>query len=111
MSIPRNHQNAIIVTPATLKHQIITRINTLVHKAGGSYYGYNTECLLSIQGKNIYGLETKGRDVYVMMVVHDGDDLTSYNANEFFIEELWEIYLICNPIYALNTAIYGSNQE
>jgi hypothetical protein len=120
MSISRNHESAIVVTPATLKHQIITRINTLVNKAGGDYYTYNDDGtptpLVTIEGNDVFGLETKGRDVFIMSVPF-GDDWNAdgefipYNANEFFLEQLWEIYLACEPIYSSKMVDYGSLQE
>ena len=58
MSISRNHESAIVVTPATLKHQVITRINTLVNKVGGSYYEYDEQgtpkSLASIEGNDVF---------------------------------------------------------
>jgi hypothetical protein len=120
MSIARNHESAIVVTPSTLKHQIITRINTLVNKAGGDYYTYNDDGtptpLVTIEDVEVYGLETKGRDVFLMAVVNsdewNGDgDFTPYNANDFFVEQLWDVYVACEPIYSSKMVDYGSLQE
>ena len=120
MSIARSHENAVVVTPATLKHQIITRINTLVKKAGGSYYDYDEQNLpkpiASIEGNDVYGLETKGRDVFIMSVPYGDEwnfdgEFVPYNANDFFVEQLWEIYMACEPIYSSKMVDYGSFQE
>lgn len=121
-NINRSHENAVVVTPATLKHQIITRINTLVNKAGGDYYptdekGY-AKPLAVIEGYEIHGLETKGRDVYLLGVPSDENDAINiddepepYNANEFYIEHLWQIYMACEPIYLSKFNDYGNFQE
>jgi hypothetical protein len=120
MSISRSHESAIVVTPATLKHQIITRINTLVKKAGGSYYQYDEQnmpkSLASIEGNDVYGIETNGRDVYLMTTLENdpgntGGDFVPYNANEFFIEQLWDIYVACEPIYTTKFHDYGVMNE
>ena len=122
MSISSSHQTAIVVTPATLKHQIITRLNTLVSKTGGAYYptddGGYTKPLAEIEGMEVHGLETKGRDVYLMTIPTDEtaainmeDDYLPYNANEFYLEQLWEIYLGCEPIYQSKFNDYGSIQD
>jgi hypothetical protein len=122
MSISSSHQTAIVVTPATLKHQIITRLNTLVSKTGGAYYptddGGYTRPLAEIEGMEVHGLETKGRDVYLMCIPSDEDaannmeeDYEPYNANEFYLEQLWEIYLGCEPIYQSKFNDYGSIQD
>jgi hypothetical protein len=120
MSISRNHESAIVVTPATLKHQVITRINTLVNKAGGSYYEYDEhgtpKSLASIEGNDVFGLETKGREVFIMSVPYGDEwnkdgEFVPYNANEFFLEQLWEIYLACEPIYSSKFNDYATFQE
>ena len=122
MSVQSSHQTSIVVTPATLKHQIITRLNTLVSKSGGAYYptddsGY-TKTIVEIEGMEVHGLETKGRDVYLMTIPTDEtaannmeDDYLPYNANEFYLEQLWEIYLGCEPIYQSKFNDYGSIQD
>jgi hypothetical protein len=120
MSIQRRHENAIVVTPATLKNQIVTRINTLVNKAGGEYYFYDSEgftkSVVEIEGMEIHGVETKGREVYLLGVSSESDSITDneytpYNVKEFFIEQLWEIYLACEPIYQLKFNDYATTQE
>jgi hypothetical protein len=120
MSIARNHESAIVVTPATLKHQIITRINTLVKKSGGSYYEYDEQNmpkpLVTIEGNDVFGLETKGRDVFIMSVPYGDEwntdgDFIPYNATEFFVEQLWEIYMACEPIYLSKFNDYATFQE
>jgi hypothetical protein len=120
MSIARNHESAIVVTPATLKHQIITRINTLVKKSGGSYYEYDEQNmpkpLVTIEGNDVFALETKGRDVFIMSVPYGDEwntdgDLIPYNATEFFVEQLWEIYMACEPIYLSKFNDYATFQE
>lgn len=121
-NISRSHENAIVVTPATLKQQIIIRINTLVNKAGGEYYFYDdegyTKPAVEIEGMEIHGVETKGREVYLLGVTSEGEgsspsegEYTPYNATEFFIEHLWEIYMACEPIYVSKFNDYASFQE
>lgn len=121
-NISPSHQTSIVVTPSTLKHQIITRLNTLVNKAGGSYYptddkGY-TKPLAEIEGMEVQGLETKGRDVYLMTVstdettnVNAEEDYTPYDAKEFYLEQLWEIYMACEPIYQSKFNDYATIQD
>ena len=122
MSIQRSHATAIVITPSTLKHQLITRLNTLVKKEGGTYYptdesGY-TNPLTEIEGMEVHGIEVKGRDVYLMMVSTDPDvanntdeDYTPYNANEFYIEQLWQVYMACEPIYQSKFNDYATIQD
>ena len=120
-NINRSHETAIVVTPATLKHQIITRLNTLVSKQGGGYYPTDekgkTKALTMIEGMEIHGIETKGRDVYIFGVPTDDDvannteDAEPYNANEFYLEQLWEIYMACEPIYQSRFNDYASFQD
>lgn len=121
-NISRSHETSIVVTPATLKHQIITRLNTLIGKSGGAYYptdekGY-TKPLTEIEGMEVHGLETKGRDVYLMTIPTDEDahnnmeeDYEPYNANEFYIEQLWQVYMSCEPIYQSKFNDYGTIQD
>ena len=121
-NISRSHETAIVVTPATLKNQIIIRLNTLVNKAGGAYYPTDdmghTKPLAVIEGYEIHGIETKGRDVYLMGVPNDeniainlDDDQEPYNAKEFYLEQLWEVYLGCEPLYQSRFNDYASFQE
>lgn len=120
MSIDRSHQTAIVVTPATLKHQIITRINTLVGKTGGKYYTYDDQNMPKpitiIEDVEVYGLETKGKDVYLMAVLTSDEwntdgELAPYNANEFFLEQLWDVYMALEPIYQSKMVDYGTLQD
>jgi hypothetical protein len=116
-----SHQTSIIVTPPTLKQQIIIRMNTLVNKAGGKYYDHDEQGmpkpLTTIEDVDVYGVETNGRDVYLMAVVNTDewntdDDFTPYNANEFFLEQLWNVYLALEPIYESKFNDYANfNQD
>lgn len=120
--ISRTHEASIVATPATLKHQIITRLNTLVNKVGGVYYptdaSGNTKPIAEIEGVEIHGLETKGRGVYLIGVPTDetlamnleGEN-EPYNADEFYLEQLWEVYLGCEPIYQSKMVDYGTLQD
>lgn len=121
-NITRSHENSIIITPNTLKQQIVIRLNTLVSKVGGSYYPTdergNTKPLAVIEGYEIHGIETKGRDVYLMGVPSDEniainleDECEPYNANEFYLEQLWEVYMGCEEIYQSRFNDYGSVQD
>ena len=121
-NINRSHENAIVVTPATLKQQIIIRLNTLVNKEGGEYYFYDdegfTKPAVEIEGMEIHGIETKGREVYLLGVPSEGEDPSQsegeyipYNATEFFIEHLWEIYMACEPIYQSKFNDYATIQD
>lgn len=121
-NINRSHETSIVVTPATLKHQIVTRLHTLVGKSGGMYYptdeqGYSKP-LTEIEGMEVHGIETKGRDVYLMTIPTDEDaavnmeeDYEPYNANEFYIEQLWQVYMACEPIYQSRFNDYASFQD
>ena len=123
-NISRSHENAIVVTPATLKQQIIIRLNTLVNKAGGGYYfqdddGYSKP-ITEIDGVEIHGIETKGRELYLMtvstdpdVVINNDDDegYVPYNANEFYIEQLWQVYLGCEPLYQSRFNDYALFQD
>lgn len=121
-NITRSHETSIVVTPATLKHQIIIRLHTLLSKVGGKYYhedeSGHTIPLTTIEGMEIHGLETKGRDVYLMGVPADEniamnleDEHGPYNADEFYVEQLWEIYMACEPIYQSKFNDYGTMQD
>jgi hypothetical protein len=116
-----SHQASIIITPPMLKQQIIIRMNTLINKAGGKYYDHDVhgmpKPLTTIEDVDVYGVETNGRDVYLMAVVNtdvwnpDGD-FTPYNANEFFLEQLWNVYLALEPIYESKFNDYANfNQD
>jgi hypothetical protein len=120
MSFKSSHQSSIIITPATLKEQIIIRINTLVNRNGGSYYEYDEHGvpmpITTIEDADVCGIETKGRDVYIMTHVPDDfgnvdDALIPYNANEFFLEQLWDVYMACEPIYQHKFLDYATIQE
>lgn len=122
MSLNSSHQTAIVITPALLKEQIIIRLHTLIYKSGGSYFPMdekgNTKPLAVIEGMEIHGVQTKGRDVYLMGVPTDeniainlDDELEPYNANEFFIEHLWQIYMACEPIYVSKFVDYAAIQD
>lgn len=123
-NISSSHQTSIVVTPATLKHQIITRLNTLVSKVGGSYYptddNGNTKPMAVIDEMEIHGLETKGRELYVMCVPTDetvainldiDNDIAPYDANDFYLEQLWDIYMACEPIYQSKFNDYATIQD
>jgi hypothetical protein len=123
MSIQRNHENAIAITPPTLKQQIIIRLNTLIKKEGGEYYFHkvdmkSTNSVIEIEGMKIHGLKTKDRDLYVIAVSTNEDVINNtdekyitYNAKEFYIEQLWEIYIACNPIYQSKFNDYATTQD
>lgn len=122
MSFNSSHQTAIVITPALLKEQIIIRLHTLIYKSGGSYYPTdekgNTKPLAVIEGMEIHGIQTKGRDVYLMGVPTDENiainldgETEPYNANEFFIEHLWQIYMACEPIYVSKFVDYAAIQD
>jgi hypothetical protein len=112
MAISRVHENAVVVTPDTLKHQIITRLNTLVNKNGKTFnFGKHGE-LPEVQESLVDSIETKGRQV-LLNVIHeeDSNQVHQYNANEFYIEDLWKLYMACEPIYQSRFIDYGSIQE
>lgn len=120
MSISRNHESSIVVTPATLKQQIIIRLNTLVNKQGGKYYTYDEQDtpkpIVVIEDVEVYGLETKGRDLFLMAVMSSDDwnfdgEFEPYNANEFFLEQLWDVYMACEPIYQSKFNDYATIQD
>lgn len=122
MALASTHQSQIIITPKTYKEQIIIRLRTLVGKAGGSYFptdenGYTTP-LAEIEGLDIHGLHVKGNELYLMTVPTEDseswnidDEYTPYNADEFFIEQLWDIYLACEPIYQHKFLDYASASQ
>lgn len=123
-NISSSHQTSIVVTPATLKHQIITRLNTLVGKAGGEFYPTdekgNTKPLTTIDGMEVQGIESKGRSVYLMCVPSDEtvainldieEGIAPYDANDFYLEQLWDVYMACEPIYQSRMVDYGSMQD
>lgn len=118
MSITRSHENAIVVTPATLKHQLVTRLHTLVSQSGGKYFPKDDEGIPTqvevVNGIYIYGIQVKGRNVYFMGVPSDehiaigaDDELYSYDANDFYIEQIWDVYLGCEPLYKMKHYNYG----
>lgn len=122
MSQSSSHITSIIITPPMLKEQIIIRLHTLLSKRGGSYYPTDdkghTQPLAVIEGYEVHGLETKGRDVYLMGVPADentainlDDEVEPYNANEFYLEHLWQVYLACEPIYVSRFNDYASFQD
>jgi len=122
MSIKPSHQTSIVITPPMLKEQIILRLRTLIAKQSGSYYptdsSGNTVPLATIEGMEIHGIETKGNSVYLMAVpsdenisINNDDNPEPYNANEFFIEHLWQIYMACEPIYQSKFVDYASIQD
>lgn len=122
MSQSSSHITSIIITPPMLKEQIIIRLHTLLSKRGGSYYPTDdkghTQPLAVIEGYEVHGLETKGRDVYLMGVPNDeniainlDDEVEPYNANEFYLEHLWQVYLACEPIYVSRFNDYASFQD
>lgn len=111
-----SHISSVVITPATLKEQIIIRILTLLNKQGGYYYpkdnNDNETNLAVIEGMEIRGLEVKDRNVYLMTAnIAIEDELVPYNANEFYIEQLWGIYLACEPIYISKFTDYGAIQD
>ena len=78
----------------------------------------NTKPIAVIEGVEIHGLETKGRDVYLMGVPTDEniainleDEHEPYNAKEFYLEHLWQVYLGCEPIYQSRFNDYASFQD
>lgn len=122
MSQSTAHISSIVITPPMLKEQIIIRLNTLVNKAGGVYRPIDdkghTKPLAVIEGYEIHGIETKGRDVYLLGVPTDEniainleDDHTPYNAKEFYLEHLWQVYLGCEPLYQSRFNDYASFQD
>jgi len=122
MSQSSSHITSIVITPPMLKQQIIIRLHTLVGKRGGSYFPTdekgNTKPIAVIEGVEIHGIETKGRDVYLMGVPTDeniainlDDEVEPYNANEFYLEHLWQVYLGCEPIYESRFNDYASFQD
>ncbi len=122
MSQSSSHITSIVITPPMLKQQIIIRLHTLVGKRGGSYFPTdekgNTKPIAVIEGVEIHGIETKGRDVYLMGVPTDeniainlDDEVEPYNANEFYLEHLWQVYLGCEPIYESRFNDYAAFQD
>lgn len=122
MSQSSSHITSIVITPALLKEQIIIRLHTLVGKAGGSYFPTDekghTKPLAVIEGVEIHGIETKGRDVYLLGVPTDEniainleDEVEPFNANEFYIEQLWQVYLGCEPLYVSRFNDYATFQD
>jgi len=119
MSLNPSHQTSIVMTPSTLKQQITIRMHTLLNKNGGSYYTYNDDGghipMVTIEDVDVYGLEVKGKDVYLMTVVNTDESndgsFSPYNSNEFYIEQLWDVYLAMESIYELRMVDYGSLQD
>ena len=120
MSQSSSHITSIVVTPKTLKEQVIIRMNTLINKAGGEYYTYDDENtpkpIAIIEDVEVYRLETKGKDVFLMAVMSSDDwnndgEFTPYNANEFFLEQLWEVYVAMAPLYESRFNDYANFQQ
>lgn len=122
MSQSSAHITSIVITPPMLKQQIIIRLHTLVGKAGGSYHPTDekghTKPLAVIEGMEIHGIETKGRDVYLLGVPTDeniainlDDEVEPFNANEFYLEQLWQVYLGCEPLYVSRFNDYATFQD
>lgn len=119
MSFKPSHQSSIIITPATLKEQIIIRINTLVGRVGGSYYGVDDygspKALTTIEGVDVYGLVTRGRDVFLELGSETDSsnfgEFTAYNANDFYLEQLWDVYMACEPIYQHKFLDYATSTQ
>lgn len=122
MSQSSAHITSIVITPPMLKQQIIIRLHTLVSKSGGSYFPTDdkghTKPIAVIEGVEIHGLETKGRDVYLVGVPTDEnisvnleDEHEPYNANEFYLEQLWQVYLGCEPLYQSRFNDYATFQD
>jgi hypothetical protein len=95
-------------------------MNTLINKAGGDYYSHTNNGtptpLVTIEDVDVYGVETKGRDVYLMAVVNSDEwntdgEFSPYNANDFFLEQLWEVYLALEPIYQSKFNDYATFQD
>lgn len=122
MSNTASNHTTVIITPALLKQQIINRLHALVGKLGSGYYptdeNGNTDLLAVIDGFEIHGVETKGKNVYLMGVPTDEDisinledEPVGYEANNFYIEQLWQVYLACEPIYQSRLIDYASIQD
>lgn len=122
MPLTPTHQSQIIITPKTYKEQIIIRLRTLVGREGGSYFPTNghgdAAPLAVIEGMEIHGLEAKGQHLYLMGVPSDenisvnlDDEMEPYNADQFYIEQLWQIYLACEPIYQHKFLDYASASQ
>jgi len=124
MSQSSAHQSSIIITPPMLKQQILIRLYTLLGKVDGKYYPEDesgfTIPLTIIEGMEIHGLETRDREVYLMAVPTDDvesvnveteNGMIPYNAKEFYLEQLWEVYVACEPIYISRFNDYGTFQD
>lgn len=118
MALSSTHQSHIIITPPLYKEQIIIRLRTLLSKQGGEYFfdderGY-ANSYLEIEGMVVRGMQTKGNELYLLLLpahTNEGDDYVAYNANDFFIEQLWDVYLASEPIYQNKFVDYATIQD
>lgn len=103
--------NALIVTPATFKQQLIWRMCFLLtHQPANTFF-------LGDAGVEVFGGVTpttlfskKGKELFIEWVDADGNTATS-SADEFYIEDLWQMYMACEPLYQQRIALDYTNIE
>lgn len=100
--------NALIVTPDTFKQQLIWRMCYLLStQKEQTFFLGDADITLygSVYPTTIFA--KKGRELFIEWTDEDGNTATS-NAKEFYIEDLWQIYMACEPIYQQRLVDYAN---
>lgn len=100
--------NALIVTPETFKQQLIWRICYLLSSQKEQTFFLGDADIAWYEGVFPTAIfAKKGRELFVEWTDEDGGTATS-NAKEFYIEDLWRIYMACEPIYQQRLVNYAN---
>lgn len=101
--------NALVITPALFKQQLIWRICSLLSTRRGQTFSLedaNITAFGDIQLTSIFA--KNGRDLYITWIGSEDEISNTTNANEFYIEDIWAIYMACEPIYQQRLVDYAN---
>lgn len=114
-------KNELVITPSLFKEQLSVRIANMVKRCRGNEFTFETP--IDMMGEFAYGLsyDTSEKKLYLAIgsdgaVVHkslydDESEVEFYDASDFFIEQLWDAYLACEPIYEQTLRDYATVSE
>lgn len=97
--------NALIITPNTFKQQLVWKLCGLLEKQKEKRFEFPEPIFIPnindvIDPIEIHVIHSENGKNLIIEVWNDGqEELDDISSDLFYIEQLWSIYLACEPIY------------
>lgn len=112
-----NQRNEMVITPALFKEQVIVKITSMLKRRKGGEFIFEEP--IDMMGEFAYGVAYDMTEKRLYLAIgeenakigeslYKGSKVEFYDASEFFIEQLWDAYFACSPIYEQSSRDYAT---